>query len=408
MVAILLAYIWRFHDLTPSLSSLRIAAICTVGSWLFLVLQPRLPVLRRAVRLPYVALFLAFSIWGGVTVYFALSPEVAWEQWFSGHLKTVTMVLFVISCFTSFRLVRMAILAQVLGGAVLAFFYIKGGFSQWHFPVPMYDRNDTALVLNVALPMALFCVFTARTSVTKLAYTAVVLAIATSVMMSQSRGGFLTIAVTTAFTVVSVKKIKLRYRLLPLVLMVLGLLALPADVQNRLETIVNPTEDYNFTSDTGRIEIWKRGVKYTNEHRMFGLGWMNFPVAEATISERARLGRGSLVSVHNSFLQVAAETGIPGFLLWFSMIVASVVRLVRLRMRFSKIPAAGPVRDFVLCADFLLVSILGFCVGGQFLTMAYYPILFGQIALVAGLELTSSRWLRQAMLRTPGAHISTQ
>ena len=396
LAGLLLTYIWRFHDLTGVVRSLRIAAICTVLSWAFLLVQPRLSVLSRAVRLPYVALFLAFSVWGGFSVPFALDSELAWSGWFEAHFKTVTFFLFVISCLSSFAYVRLAILVQVLGGAVLAFFYIKSGFPQFYTPVPMYDRNDFALVMNVALPMGLFWAFSAPSATARKLLWGIVLAFGACIMMGQSRGGFVTVAVTTLFTVSSVKGVKLRYRILPPILIGVSLFFLPAEVQDRLSTLLNPTEDYNYNDSGGRVEIWKRGLGYLNDHKVLGVGWNNFPVAEGTLSETAQtFGYAQNKAVHNSFLQVAVETGIPGFLLWVSMILVTMRRLLRLRRRLRKRYHPDSVRDFVLCADFLLVSLIGFCIGAQFLTMAYFPILFGQVALAAGLELSVADWKRK-------------
>jgi O-antigen ligase len=280
-------------------------------------------------------------------------------------------------------------LIQVFGGAVLAFFYIKSGFPQFYTPVPMYDRNDFALVLNVALPMGLFWAFSAPSATARKLFWGVVLAFGTCIMMGQSRGGFVTLAVTALFTVVSVKGLQLRYRILPPILIALGLLLLPAEVQERLSTILNPTEDYNFNDEQGRIEIWKRGLGYVADHKLLGVGWDNFPVAEGTLSANAQsFGYARNTAVHNSFLQVAAETGIPGLALWAGMIFVTMWRLFRLRMRLRRKAQSEQWRDYQLCADFLLVSLIGFCIGAQFLTMAYFPIIFGQVALAAGLEVS--------------------
>lgn len=395
MVGLLLTYIWRFHDLTPLVTTLRVAAICTVSSWAFLLLQPRLSVLSSAVKKPYIFLFLLFSVWGAFTVPTALSPPVAWQSWFQGHFKTMTMILFILTCLRSFTIVRFAIMTQVVGGGVLALFYIKSGFPQAYTPVPMYDRNDFSLALNIALPMALFLALTERAVPKKRILWGTVLAIATSVMMSQSRGGFLTIAATTLFTVTMVRDLKWRHRLLPPILLVVGVLLLPAEVQDRLATLLNPSEDYNMSDEQGRVEIWKRGLGYLDEHKFMGVGWDNFPVAEGTISQTARmLGSARNTAVHNSFLQAAVETGIPGFILFLAMIFAAMVRLFLLRTRLDRIARRGVVREMVLCADFLLVSIVAYCIGGFFLSMAYTPMLYGQLALAAGLEMSAARWLR--------------
>jgi len=397
LVALLLSYVWRFHDLAPILGPLRISALATVASWGYLVLAPRGAQLGRAFRLPYVALFVIWMAWMGLMVPQALNPQLAWTQWWDGHIKTLTMFIFTLTCLLTFASVRAVMAIHVFGAAVLAFFYAKGGFPLWGSPVPMYDVNDLAFHLNIVLPMTLYFAMTVADKRLRFGLWLLSALMAVSALMTQSRGGFLTLGLLLLVLWIRVRGVKWWVRLLPALALVIGFFFLPPQVKDRLSTLFSPTEDYNYDDEQGRVEIWKRGLGYLADDPLTGLGVANFPIAEATLSTQAmRDGYAPARVTHNSFLEVATETGYPGFILYFSMIMIAFVRLARLRSRFARFKGSPEAADITLRADFLLMSLMAFCVGGFFLSLGYSPILFSLLALVAGTEITARRWLATA------------
>lgn len=393
VAGLLLSYIWRFHDLSPVVRPLRLAALFTVSSWAFLVLAPRWPVLKRALALPYVWLFLAWTLWMAIGVPFALSPDRAWEVFVSGHLKNVTMTLFVLGFFTSLQHVRLVVAIQVFGAAVLTYFYAKGGFPTWGSPVPMYDRNDFALLIVMTAPLVLFVSLATKENWIKLAAWTLLLAIGASVIWGQSRGGFLALAATALFLLFRLEGIKVWARAALPILVVLGVFLAPGGSQERLHTLLTIEEDYNIHSDVGRVEVWKRGIGYTRKHPVFGVGLANFPVAEGTLAPRAREGDPRWTrrsAAHNSFLQVTAETGLVGGLLYLVMLGTAFVRVFVIRKRFAKGRDAHSVVIKQL-ADCLSASIIGFTVAGLFLSLGYSSLFFSLLCIVAGFDLTTSR-----------------
>src|SRR5204863_417492 len=83
--------------------------------------------------------------------------------------------------------------------------------------------------------------------------------------------------------------------------------------------------DYNWQSQEGRREIWFRGLGYMLDHPLVGIGINNFERAEGTISDKARRSFAGdpirWTAPHNSFVQVGAELGFPGLILWSSLII---------------------------------------------------------------------------------------
>ena len=68
--------------------------------------------------------------------------------------------------------------------------------------------------------------------------------------------------------------------------------------------------DFGETSNARRIEIWKASLASIKKHPWLGVGIGNFPVVVGEDLARAKAGS----SAHNLYLHIAAELGVPAFL----------------------------------------------------------------------------------------------
>src|SRR5207247_5939309 len=86
-------------------------------------------------------------------------------------------------------------------------------------------------------------------------------------------------------------------------------------------------------------------MTYMLDYPVFGIGIGNFSRAEATISEKARLaprGKGiRWTAPHNSFVEVGAELGGPGLLLFSSLVFGGIWGMARLQRRLPRSGAPG-------------------------------------------------------------------
>ena len=380
LVSLILTYVWRFHDLAPIIRPLRLSALATVGSWLFLVGGDRQHLMRRLSDTAYVKLFLAWSAWILVSTFFALEPEYARGLWISDHFKTVTMVLFILSCPPSRSVTRLLIYMMSFGAAVLAFYYAKSGFPAWGSPAPMYDVNDLALLLNAAIPLSLFLALSERSAFSRKMIWMSLLLCAFGVLSTRSRGGFLTLGCISGLLLLDVQ-VSRWLKLAPFVAMALGFSVLPSETKDRLLTLFDPTDDYNVTAENGRIAIWKRGAGYLLDRPVTGVGFRNFVIAEQTISPMAvQYGARDGKVTHNSLLEVFFETGFVGGLLYVAMIGSVLGRLMRSRRRMKE-QRRMENNLTQLCTELLTVSVLAFLVGGFFLALGYTPALFAILTI---------------------------
>lgn len=271
--------------------------------------------------------------------------------------------------------------------------------------VGMYDANDLGLVLLIGLPLALATMQSTDNRLVKWFSAATVAGIGMTMALSMSRGGFLGIVAVGLGLLVLLKSVSIAKRLAFVALAATALaITAPAGYWQSMQTILEPTEDYNWTSPYGRRQVWERGIGYMVNNPVTGIGINNFPRAEGTTSDQAErvqldpsaAGRIKWSAAHNSFLQAGAEMGIPGLLLFSSLVFGGMIAMMRLRKRLPSWWARGdPQERFMYhLALYLPVSLLAFAVTGFFVSFAYLDPIYILAAFMAGLYVSVEAKLR--------------
>jgi O-antigen ligase len=264
-----------------------------------------------------------------------------------------------------------------------------GGADNWRLGrLYYYDANDFATLIVTAMPFGLYFVLARRRVVLRLLALAGLAALAVGLIRSGSRGGFLAFLAVVTFVLLRVTTVPARMRLAGLFLIVAIAFGTASDQYwTQMQTIISPKRDYNLTAEEGRVKIWERGMGYMTDNPLFGVGLRNFPVAEGTISAQARRAERGLGvrwgAAHNSFVQIAAELGVPGLLLFLAMLAHAFAGLARAARRFRDPEYAGT--DASRLAQTLMATLVGFVVGGFFLSLAYADLLYTLVALSIGL-----------------------
>jgi len=395
--------IGRVHQLFPILLPLKPALLSAVMAIGLFVLdkgrQRRLALLRSRST----TCLLGLLVWSALSVPAALNQGLAFHAW-TDFARTVVMFFVVAGSVRHARDVeRLALVyfavTVVYTGVVVSRFQL--GAEVWRLGrLYYYDANDLATLIATAMPLGLYFVLAHRHVVLRLCAGGGLAVLAVGLIRSGSRGGFLALLAVTAFVLLGFTTVPARARVAGLIV-ILAVAGTTASDRywTQMQTIIHPHQDYNATSEAGRLKIWQRGIGYMAANPVFGVGMRNFQVAEGTISPLARLqerGIGILWgAAHNSFVQVGAELGVPGLLLFVGLIVAtfrSLRHVVRARSR------ASPARDEVArLAQSLMAALVGFVVGAFFLSLGYADILYTLAALSIGL----AKGARGEMSRTP-------
>jgi O-antigen ligase len=390
----------RLHELVPALLLLKPTLIVAGLSLTLYLLQQtglrRMELLRSRTT----TCLLWLTVWVALSVPGALNQGIAFEL-FRGFVEIVVMSLVLAGSVRSLRDVERLMLvyfaATVVYAAVMLSRYQLGADS-WRLGrlytvgnTGTYDANDFATLIVTAMPLGLYFVLARRRLLVRGLATAGLAVLAVGQIRSGSRGGFLALLVVAAFVLLRFTTVPARARVAGLVLILAVVFTAASDQYwTQMQTILNPRADYNTTADQGRLKIWERGLTYMATHPLLGVGAGNFQVAEGTISPLARLqerGIGVLWgAAHNSFVQVGAELGIPGLLLFVGLIASAFASLRRVgRNALRSGPSAmGASR----LAQSLTAALIGFVVGGFFLSLAFSDMLYALVGLTLALEKT--------------------
>lgn len=242
------------------------------------------------------------------------------------------------------------------------------------------DGNDFALSVNVVIPFCLFMMLESQSVTKKLFYAGTLAVLILAVAATQSRGGILALAgVGFYYWLKSDRKI---IGVVGMVLVsVLIVSTAPPQFFERMETMTK-TGDEMEGSAHGRILAWTSAIRMAADHPLLGVGVGHFPVKYGAEYRPEGYGQNEIPwqTAHSSYFLVLGELGIPGIIFLMGIIVFNLIAGERtLRQMKVRSPECGlSNRNLVIALN---ASLVGFAVGGAFLSATYYP----HIYMLAGL-----------------------
>jgi O-antigen ligase len=250
-----------------------------------------------------------------------------------------------------------------------------------------YDANEFATLIAISLPLAVYFAFRPGPLWRRMAALGAGGVLAVGFIWAGSRGGFLAVLAVGGYLLAWYRGMRVGFRIAATGLIALVFITAASDsFWSKMTTILSPDQDYNVTAESGRVQVWKRGVGYMLSHPVLGVGAGNFPVAEGTISpllhDMAPDQGLKWSAAHNSYLEVGAELGVPGLLLFLAMLWRTFRGLSRVAGRTppARSPPPGPL------SQTLTAALIGYVVGAFFLSLAYRDLLYVLIALAVGLH----------------------
>jgi O-antigen ligase len=254
-----------------------------------------------------------------------------------------------------------------------------------------YDANDIGLVCMTGLPLCLVAFRTSQRN-GKIGALAVLALTCVAIARTGSRGAFLGLLAVAAALLVFGSGISVMKRVMIAVVGAAALsIAAPPGYLKQMGTIADPTQDYNWTSRTGRKEVALRGFGYLQRNPITGIGVMNFSRAEGTLSDAAAdfaSGNGEGVkwsAAHNSYLQAVVELGVVGGLLFLALLISGIIVGRSLKQIAATAPPDRP-KSVLLAAvgSYLPIAFIGFAVPAFFLSFAYMDPVYILAAFAAG------------------------
>jgi len=235
------------------------------------------------------------------------------------------------------------------------------------------DPNDLALVLVMYVPFLLEAVL-ATSGVRRHLLTMQLLVLVAGVVSTLSRGGLLGLVASIAL--VFHDRGSLKQRVLPAVVAVIAVFG-AAQVAGVAERASGGMQEEGIDeSAQARLDAWKAGGRMVVRHPLLGVGFGRFSDNyEAYVANAVIWGK---LETHNSYIKVASETGVLGFVP-FMMLVGLTLR-GGYRLRKRRVEDAGMERAVRRAS---LPAMCGFCVCAFFLSQCwswFFFIMFAQSA----------------------------
>lgn len=352
-----------------------VVAVVTLVSLLF-TKQP-----RRFPFRPTTVMLILFILWITFTCFFALEPQLAWVEW-NRVTKTLFMALISIMALNSERDIKEF---SWVVGLSLGFYGLKGGIftlasggvNHVYGPANSYiaDNNDLALALVTTLPIIWYLQLQANKKWLRRGLLGLCILTVIAAAGAYSRGALLGgISMLLLLWLKSRKKITTGLILLLMVPMVYAIM--PEQWFARMNTIDAFSQD---ASALGRINAWYFAINVV-KHHFLGGGFKVFTPHMFLIYAPEPLNHHD---AHSIYFQVFGEQGPVGLIIYLFLMVFSWRTGTRI-INFCKNKA-----DLKWASDLAAmsqVSIVGFAVGGAFLSLAYFDLYYDIIALLVVLE----------------------
>jgi putative inorganic carbon (HCO3(-)) transporter len=340
-----------------------VIAIATMAAMVF-TREPR--------SLPWTPLtmtLLAFALWMNITLPFSMYFEYSLDQWnkvMKIMLMNFVVIMLVKSRHDIHRLMWVLVISLGYYGVKGGLFTIRTGGSQrvWG-PGDSFigDNNAIALALIMVIPLIVYVQQNTDKKWIRHALTAAILLCTLAALGSYSRGAFLAIGAMAAFL-----WLKSRQKVAVGGLMVLSapllLLFMPEQWTSRMDSI----NDYQGDSSAmGRLNAWQMAFNLACD-RFFGGG---FEIYGPAVFAQYAPNPADVHAAHSVYFQVLGEHGFVGLGLYLLLGVLTWrcgTAIVRRTEHLEQFRWASSL------ARMVQTSLVGFAVGGAFLSLVYFDV----------------------------------
>ncbi len=364
-----------------------VAAVTILG----FLLSPEKKELPKDIIVPLLFIFLA---WVTLTTFTALNPvgaRIEWERFF----KIQILNFLALYLFQSRQRINFLVAVIV---ASIGFYAFKGGIFTIQTggiymvggPVRSFISGNTEIgfASTVILPLMFYLWLIAeRQWLKKFLFIAMILS-TIGIIGTQSRGAFLAFGVLCGyFWWVSRRKFVVMLVLLcalPLLFSVM-----PDSYFERMDTIQTYEED---ASAMGRVNAWKFAFNLANDRPLLGGGANAFT---HELFSRYAPEPERVHDAHSIYFEILGEQGYPGLILFSAILFFSFRNCAVVKKKTRDVLDLKWAFDL---SRMLQASFVAYAVGGAFLGLAYFDLLYHLIALTVLLRVVVEKELKAMIL----------
>lgn len=324
-------------------------------------------------------LLILLPAWTCVTYLFAFEPAAATDR-LSEVLKVFLMVLVSAMVLRTRKQLDWMIWVIVIsvgffGAKGGAFTLLTGGGSRVYGPPGdsfLTDNNAIAVALIMVVPLMYYLRGESKSMWIRHGLLAAMLLSGIAVLGTYSRGGLVAACAMLMFLwFKSGRRVWFAVLLIPLV--PLAITAMPDQWFDRMNTISTYEQD---ASAMGRINAWKTAINIANDRPLVGGG---FELYSDTTFAKYAPDPDDLHSAHSVYFQMLGEHGYVGLLIFLSLGLAAwstarrTIAIARTKPGYAW--AGNLARAFQ-------VSLVGYAIGGTFVNIGYWNLIYYEIVIV--------------------------
>ena len=312
--------------------------------------------------------YIGFIVWAAFSYFYAINPTEVLVN-ITRQVNVMLMYLFMgIMLFSFPQKMKFVswVIVFILGIEVYAVLVeaqeminTTGVISSGSLKGVTANRNITAFSLAIKVPFVLFLLYTVKRKITKAALTFLVFLAFVCLTMIQSRASFIAVGFTTLgylllnlYLYLIHRKKKFIYQsgylMIPLLFAIVVnqtyLSKKGADAVSRAATISVSTNDGSVNQ---RLRYYEDVLTHLSSHPIFGVGLGNWKLKSIDYDKRDIVGYVVPYHAHSDFIQLGAELGIFGFLLYLGIFIWAVYFAYRL-IRFSSLSETEKIFVFLL------------------------------------------------------------
>ncbi len=331
-----------------------------------------------------VTVLILFVIWMAITTAASFYPDESFMQ-LKKVIKIQLMTLVALAALQERRHIELFIWVNVLS---IGFYGLKGGvftimtggsYRVWGPPGGFIEgNNEIAVALIMSIPFMNYLRLIVTHKWVKIGLTAMMVLTAIAALGTQSRGALLAlVAMMAVLWVRSDKKMVMGVTLVMVGMLLLALM--PSSWEERMHTIKEYEED---GSAMGRINAWWLAFNIANR-RITGAGFEAYtPETFAAFAPNP----ADIHVAHSIYFSVLGEHGYIGLILFLLVWVHTlrVAGKIRTKTRNRK-----DLEWLFHLAGMSQVALVGYAVGGAFLSLAYFDLPYNIMVIVV----VAHRWL---------------
>jgi O-antigen ligase len=380
-------FLCRPQDLFPALAALRPALLMsvlmmTMVFFRFRELSQEYPLFGEGQVKLYTAL-VALMVAGIPT---SIYPGRSFEALFTNYITAIIFFFIFLKVVDTVEKISRVLLIGCLGNGLYSAFALRAedfSYGRLWFG-GNFDPNDLSFFALSFMPLNLVFIRRGNPLWIRLACLSSFGVSLLLILLTGSRGGLVALAGVAVLLLLTKSHVLKTGMKIFLVLIGVAVIAQAPVNWERYKTILDIEQDYNINDETGRMAIWKIGMRAMIENPITGTGVETFYMAVGRDRERRNLESQAWQAAHNMAVQIGTETGVIGLGL-FLLMSLNVFRI------FGKARTISSNEDLIRISEMGRAGFLGLFISGMFLSQAYslywvfYVVLSATInRLVAG------------------------